>query len=238
MDPVMVLIHSPLVGPLTWSLVAGELRRRGVSVVVPALVDTEEGGTPFWEQHVAAVVRDIVNVLAGSPLVLIGHSGAGPLLPAIRQQVVHPVAAYIFVDAGIPAAGESRLGLMTNEDPTFARELLTLLNCGRQFPTWREEDLRSAVLDASLRRQLVDEVQPRSLAFFAEAIPVFSGWPDAPCGYLQFSAAYDVPARQARRAGWPFRDIAGGHFQMLDDPTSVTSALLNLVEQLTGSPGA
>ncbi len=32
MDDYFVLIHSPLVGPLTWSLVAEDLRRRGIGV--------------------------------------------------------------------------------------------------------------------------------------------------------------------------------------------------------------
>ncbi len=34
---VFVLLHSPLVGPLTWGPVADELRRRGIEAIVPAL---------------------------------------------------------------------------------------------------------------------------------------------------------------------------------------------------------
>jgi hypothetical protein len=33
--------------------------------------------------------------------------------------------------------------------------------------------------------------------------PVPEDWPEAPCGYLRLSAAYDQEARQARSRGWP-----------------------------------
>jgi hypothetical protein len=236
MDAGIVLMHSPLVGPLTWSLVADELRRRSVAMAVPRLVDAGEGRPPFWKRHAAAVARDVGAIPAGAPVVLVGHSGAGPLLPAVGQRVGHPVAAYIFVDAGIPVDGMSRLELMADEDPAFAAHLRELLSGGGQFPSWREEDLRAAIPDARLRHRMVAELQPRPLAFFTEPIPVFSGWPDAPCGYVQFSAAYDAPARHARQAGWSYRAVNGGHFQMLVDPSAVTDALLDLVEHLIGDP--
>ncbi|MDP9364267.1 MAG: alpha/beta hydrolase [Chloroflexota bacterium] len=236
MDAVIVLIHSPLVGPLTWSLVADELRRRGVGVAVPTLVDAGDGGPPFWEQHAAAVARGVGAVPAEASLVLVGHSGAGPLLPTVGQRVGHPVAAYVFVDAGIPADGESRLDVMATEDPAFAAELRRHLEAGGCFPEWREEDLRAAIPDPPLRRRTAEELQPRPLAFFGEPIPVPAGWPDAPCGYLKFSAAYDQPAERARREGWAYREVDGGHFHLLVDPPAVTEALLDLVEHLVGPP--
>jgi hypothetical protein len=236
MDTVMVLIHSPLVGPLTWSPVAGELRRRGVPVVVPTLRAPDRDLPPFWERHVEDVVRDVADVPAGTPLVLVGHSGAGLLLPAVRQRVGHPVAAYIFVDASIPADGKNVLDLIAAEDSVLAGQLRELLSSGGTFPSWREEDLRTIVPDPGLRRQLIDELQPRPLAFFAEPIRVFAGWPDAPCGYLKFSGAYDAPAARARRENWVYREIAGEHFHMLVDAPAVTDTLLELVTKLLGHP--
>jgi hypothetical protein len=216
--------------------VADELRRQGVGVAVPTLVDGEEAAPPFWERHAAALVRDVEALPVGTPVVLVRHSGAGPLLPAVRQRIGYPVAAYIFVDASIPVDATSRLELMATEDPAFATRLRQLLRGGGQFPSWREEDLRAAIPDARLRRRLVAELQPRPLAFFTESIPVFTGWPDAPCGYVHFSAAYDAPAMHARQAGWSYRAVDGDHFHMLLDPSVVTDALLDLVERLMGHP--
>ena len=73
-------------------------------------------------------------------------------------------------------------------------------------------------------------------AFFAEPIPLFGGWPDAPRAYLKRSAAYDRPAASARREGGAYREFAGGRFHTLADPLAVTDALLDRVEHLLGHP--
>ena len=44
-DTVYTLIHSPLVGGLTWTLVAQELSARGYPVAVPHLAD--QATSPF-----------------------------------------------------------------------------------------------------------------------------------------------------------------------------------------------
>ena len=87
-----------------------------------------------------------------------------------------------------------------------------------------------------VRRRLLAELRPRPLAFFTEPIPaVFAGWPDAPCAFLQYSSAYDVPARRAKEAGWRYREIAAGHFHMLVDPAPVANTLLDLIARPIGA---
>ena len=71
-----VLVHSPLVGPSTWRWVAQELNTAGhrASVrAVPAAV-AEQG----WSAFADSMARQA----AGGEM-LVGHSGAGPLLPQI-----------------------------------------------------------------------------------------------------------------------------------------------------------
>src|SRR5215207_1088788 len=121
-NDVYVLIHSPLVGPLTWSLVADEMEQRGINVVVPILVDSPDSPEPFWKQNAESVSRALAQIPKNSPVTLVAHSGAGPLLPAIRQILPSPVKAYLFVDAGIPRNGASRLDLMKSEDPEWATQ--------------------------------------------------------------------------------------------------------------------
>ena len=231
MDALVVLVHSPLVGPITWMPVAEELSQLGVEVLVPSLTDHGGDEQPFWRQHAEAVVRPLTSVPDSRPLILVGHSGAGPLLPAIAHAAGHPVAAYLFVDAGLPEDGQSRLDLMEKEDPGFASQLHAHLTAGGRFPTWSEDDLRAEIPDAGLRRGVVAEVRPRGHAFFTEPIPVFTDWPDAPRGYLRLSPAYVVPARRAAAAGWAYREIAAGHFHLVVDPSSVTRMLLDLMKE-------
>ncbi len=223
-----VLIHSPLVGPLTWALVAEELRQRGREVIVPHLADSPEAHASYWQQHAELVARAVAGVPKEQPLTLVAHSGAGPLLPAIRQALSQSVAAYVFVDAGVPAASVSRLDAMAAESPERAEQMRELLARGGRFPNWHEEDLREIVPDTQLRQQLMAELNSRGLDFFEEPIPVFDGFPDATCAYLQFSPPYDQAAAYARVRGWPCYKLEAGHFHMLVDPGVVADTMLDL----------
>lgn len=160
---------------------------------------------------------------------LIGHSGAGPLLPAIRQQAGRPVAAYLFVDAGIPEDGKSRLDLLRVELPEMAGELEEHLEAGGRFPEWSEDDLATVLPEAAMRRAVLDEMHPRPLAFWTEPLSVFAGWPDAPCAYLRLSEGYAVPAGRARSLGWAYHTMDAGHFHPVVDPAAVVEAMLDLL---------
>ena len=229
---VYVLIHSPLVGGLTWRLVADQMRQSGLNVVVPTLVDLPDSEEPFWKQHAESVSQALAYIPKDDAFTLVAHSGTGPLLPAIRQYLPNPVNAYVFVDAGIPRDGSTRLDLMKSEDPEWAAQFQAELERGERFPNWTLEDLRDVIPDESLRKQMVAEIRPRRLSFFMEPIPVFSGWPDAPCVYIRFSAPYEKPAAQARQAGWPTYELEAGHFHMLVDPATVTGMILKAVNKL------
>src|SRR5262245_8795614 len=115
---MFVLVHSPLVGPLTWSRVAEELRGLGEGVVVPVLPEALEA--PAWQAAAGAVAEAAPD----APLVLVAHSGAGPLLPAVRMALGRRVpAAYIFVDAGIPRPETTRLEMLRAEAPESGEAL-------------------------------------------------------------------------------------------------------------------
>jgi hypothetical protein len=232
MNDIFVLIHSPLVGPFTWGLVAGELRQDGVDVVLPSLTDDEHSRAPFWQQHAASVARALTHIPVNRALILVGHSGAGPILPAIRSMIARPVAGYLFVDAGIPIDGASHLDLRALESPEMAQQFRQALAAGERFPTWNEQDLSGIIPDPERRRSLLAELHPRALAFFEEPIPVFDGWPDVPCGYLLFTPTYDVFAERARREGWAYRQMDAGHFHMLVDSKAVADAIMNLVARM------
>lgn len=232
MNFTIALIHSPLVGPFTWQLVRDELAKRHFDVIVPALFDQPDAaaqGTavPYWQQHARSVAEGLAQVPHNRRIVLVAHSGAGPLLPVIRQSLPHSVRAYVFVDAGLPRDRLSRLDLMKLQDQAWADEFHQSLLQGGRFPDWTADDLRDTIPDETVRRQLVADLRPRSLPFFTEPIPAFDGWPDAPCVYLKFSAPYTWDAEQARQSGWAVRAITAGHFHMLVDPAAVADWIVD-----------
>lgn len=230
---VYVLIHSPLVGGLTWTLVADQMRQQELDVVIPLLLDSPDSTEPFWKQHAESVSRALAHIPKSTSITLVAHSGAGPLLPAIQQYLPNPVNAYVFVDAGIPRDGSTRLDLMKWEDSEWAEQFQEELQRGERFPNWDMEDLRDVIPDEPLREQMVAEIRPRGYSFFTEPIQVFSGWPDAPCIYIRFSAPYETPAAQARQAGWRTYELEAGHFHMLVDPVNVMEMIVRAVNKLT-----
>jgi pimeloyl-ACP methyl ester carboxylesterase len=227
MSPTLVLIHSPLVGTFTWSALALELRARGFEVIVPALTDDETGDTPYWKQHVESVVRALESI--DQPIILIAHSGAGMLLPTIRQALRQPVASYVYMDAGIPLDGLSRIDLLERELPQVGVQVRQALEQGARVPNWTYESLQATLPDAEMRRQMLAELHSRDKRFYSEPIPVFAGFPDAPASYLQLSAAYDYSAHDAAQRGWKIHKIDAGHFHMLVDAPAVADALLHLL---------
>lgn len=228
-QPIFVLIHSPLVGPMTWQLVADEIRRRGLVVVVPTLQTDQESRVPFWKQHAESVRHALKNIPTNRAIILVAHSGAGMLLPAIRQVTGRRVAAYLFVDAMIPENMKSRLDLFGS--PDAAMRFRENAKNGR-LPPWSDDELREEIPDNTIRRHFVNELRPLPLAVYEEPIPVFLGWPDAPCAYLQFTPTYDFARKKAEAAGWIYTRMIGGHFHMLVEPRAVTNELIKMAEHM------
>jgi hypothetical protein len=240
MEPgTVVLLHSPLVGVESWGAVPAALRRGGV-VVLAAPVDGDDR-PPYAGRYVeqaAALVLAAAPEPAG-PLVLAGHSGAGPLLPAVGAALRaggRPAGGYLFCDAGLPvdrAPGVTRLDLLAREDPAMAAEFRAELEAGGRFPGWSDRDLAPHVPDPAARAALLACLRPRGLDFFSEPLPGEPpGWPDAPCGYLHLSAAYDHWLERARALGWPTASLRAGHFHALVDPEGLAAAMLALLTRM------
>ncbi len=78
---VLTLVHSPLVGPATWDVLAAALSDRGREAWIPDLTRSVSDGPPYLPGQ----VESIVEVVDGRPTILVGHSGAGPLLAPSKR---------------------------------------------------------------------------------------------------------------------------------------------------------
>jgi hypothetical protein len=226
-----VLVHSPLTGPAAWGRLAELLRGEQVDVGVVDVQDDDEA--PFADRYVARAIGQIVDGAPAGPAVLVAHSGAGALLPPIASAlhgIGQPVGGYVFLDAVLPLPGQpSRLDLLREEGGGFAAAFADSLRAGARFPTWTADDLADIVPKEQDRVALVRSLRPRGHDFFTEPLPDTVGWPDAPCGYLRTSAAYDHWVTVAEQRDWPIvrRDL--GHFPALAD----AEATLQAVQELT-----
>lgn len=226
-ETTFVLIHSPLVGPRTWELVAHELRRQGRETAVPSLLGVADAPVPQWRHCVAAVRAATEDI--GGPVVLVGHSGAGPLMPAITDAIHGNVAALIFVDAMLPpASGHAQLA------PSESLPQLRALASDGLLPPWSawlsESAMRELVPDDGLRATLEREMPRLPLSYFEAPVPVSAGWRERGCAYLLLSHdQYGQPAAEARSYGWPVAELPGAdHLTLVTDPRGVVGQLLKL----------
>jgi len=232
--PAIVLVHSPLVGALTWQPAADALRARGWRVVVPRLDNDAEAGGSLHRHHAERVRRSVAAEVGTAPVVLVGHSGAGPILPLVATTLVNRVAGYVFVDSDLPRDRASRLDAAP---PDFAARIDALSVDGFIPPwtNWWSDDVLGALLpDEDTRERFRSELVPLPRRLFDEPIPVPPEWPDAPCAYLRLSGAYDDAAGLAHREGWEITAVEAGHLHMLVDPAGVATVLEEVVAGFTG----
>jgi hypothetical protein len=227
----LMLVHSPLVGPATWDAVAGPVQQRGYEVLIPDLTGTVADGPPYWSRQVAA----ITGSAAGQHVILVGHSGAGPLLAAAGK-ALDQTEGYVFVDAGLPSPGQSWL---QTAPPELAEQVRAMAQ-GGWLPPWSQwwgaGAMAELLPDPRVREHFAAGCPRLPLAMFEEIHPLAPGWPDAPCGYLRLSEAYQEPAERAKALGWPVTELLTHHLAMVTDPELVIGPLLDLVRQLKREP--
>jgi len=222
----LVLVHSPLVGPATWDLVAPLLAKQGYEVRVPDLTGALAAGEPYCSRQ-AGLVAGSAMTGSATPAVLIGHSGAGALLaPAARR--VRQLAGYVFVDAGLPIPGHTPMSTMP---PDLADQLKQLADRDGWLPPWPQwwgaDGLAELITDAEVRREFEAGCPRLPLAMFDEVQP--EGEVEAPAAYLRLSEAYDGPAARARELLWPLTELDSHHLAPLTEPDLVADALLDLL---------
>jgi hypothetical protein len=229
MAELFVLVHAPVLGPASWSPVAGELARRDHRVCVPSLTGFSTDGPPYTARLLRQVQAQIRQALRPAErLVLVVHSGAGVFAPYLAAGLGGAGVTVIFADAGLPP--EDGQGRVIDEAfLPFVRDLAD----GGLVPPWPQwwpaAELAPLFPDLATRARVSREAVPLPLAFFEEMLPPLpEDWRSCRCAFLRFSEGYQEPARQAAARGWPVRELPGEHLHMLVAPAAVAEAITSL----------
>lgn len=193
--PLLILVHSPLVGPSTWRPVAEALNAGGYEARTPSLLGLSGGPGPYAARFGEAVVAKVAAAVAAGAgadpglgfgfgfgswsesepgagsgpeqeqIIVVGHSGAGAYLPAIAEAVAASGAGHV---AGL-AFVDARLPHPGRSDfdtsPPEFADALTAMARDGRVPPWNEW-----FPPETLASLIPDEAQRES--FLAELHPV------------------------------------------------------------------
>jgi hypothetical protein len=218
-----LLVHSPVVGPSTWRWVADALKEAGHEAIVPNLVAAAETGDPARFVEAAAGAKEF-----DEPVVLVGHSGAGAVLPSIAEGLASWPHSIVFVDAGVPpcegvftAGGEflaTLQGLATNGIlPKWSR-------------WWDDGVLEAIIHDEHRRRDIAVELPEVPLRLFETPINAPFGWCAHLAAYVLLSEGYQSDADRASLLGWPVRERPGEHLDIVNEGPAIAHMLIDLAE--------
>jgi hypothetical protein len=187
-------------------------------VEVPSLVSAATSGS--WRACVDAAVRGAAK---GDDPVLVGHSGAGPLLPAIADRMVPPPERLVFVDAIVPPEEGER-----SVSAALLQHLRTIETEGC-LPPWSvwfgPEMMEELIPDDYLRSAVVAEMPKLPLSYFEDVVSVPSGWARASCRYVLLSEAYREEAAEATSRGWQVCEQLGSHLDILTRSVEIADLL-------------
>jgi pimeloyl-ACP methyl ester carboxylesterase len=226
--PAVVLVHSPYLGPASLRPLADALAADGIESCLVDLRVTVSAA-PVHQRLIGAFADAMDDVELAEPAVLVGHSGAGPLLPAFAAELDELVAGLVYVDAELPTPGRSFREL----HPGRFAELRASAREG-QLPRWSDwftpNPLAQLVSDEAMRAEMLDEEPEVAVEFLKEQRPS-AQW-DGPSGYLLLTEVYAEHAAAARELGWPVRELASNHLAPATDPVPVAAALTSLLGDL------
>lgn len=228
MTPRIVLLHSPLLGPAVWRAVSAELARHGLSAEAPAWPRLSSVGANYYAVLTGSLAATL-DASAG-PAILVAHSGAGALIPALAARMAAPVVGVIFADAILPHPARSWF----DTAPEALRQQLRAGATEGRLPAWNDwwppGALARLVPDAARLAAIVAELEPLPVAYFEEIAPRVGL--AAAAAYLQLSGAYEDESRIADGYGWPVARLPLHHLAMLTDPQAVAGAIGSLADKL------
>jgi hypothetical protein len=223
-ERVMLLVHSPVLAPVTWHELRPHLEAAGWRVAVPDLRPLADASPMYPALCNAAAAAVPLNAAA---VVVVGHSRAGPLLPGVAAAVGPAVSHVVFVDARLPHAGRSW------QDTLSADRLAALENAASsgRLPTWDRwfppEALAELLPDRQQRSRLVGDLPQLPWGLVTEAAPHAEGaWDSARHVYVQLSEAYEAVAAQADADGYQVLRARADHLAMMTRPSLVADLLL------------
>ena len=234
--PTIVLVHGAWADSSSWDGVVSRLQHAGYTVDVPP-------NPLLGLTYDAAAIRDYLDTVKG-PVVLVGHSYGGAVITNAASGD-HQVKALVYVDAFIPARGQTVGQLVTAAPGTCtvpanlnlvpypgapAGAALAYIKPG-VFPSCMANGL-----PADEARQLAATQRPLTTLALGQPSGV-PAWQTIPAWAVVGTADHAIPPAEqlamAKAAHAHVTEVDSGHLSMIADPGLVTNVILKAVHAAT-----
>lgn len=224
----LALLPSPLLGRSVWRPVADALATVGWTTTWCSAPTNPQTGRGVLDSFLGQLPTD-------QDLILVAHSNAGAYIPALSTQ--RSVVGAVFVDALLPPPR----GDLPLAPPAFLDFLRQKADADGVLPVWtdwwEEQDVAALFPDNETRHRIEREQTRLPLSYFEDRLVIPDGWDEAlPGAYLAFGDTYSRERDNAQQRNWPVTTLTGEHLHLVNDPTQVAEALIDLLKQIDITP--
>ncbi|MGV3625679.1 MAG: alpha/beta fold hydrolase [Archangium sp.] len=218
-----VLVHGAWHGAWCWDAV---LKKLGTNAVAPTLTGLAERARELKPDiNMSTHVMDVVGACANfDRITLVGHSYGGLVITAAFDSLSEKIERLVYLDAFVPANGQTGFDLMKKE-------------YGQH---WREKSKNGAVPpmlsakamgidDVKLAKTVDAKLTPHPLATFESKVQFDeANWKRTKKTYIRCAryAGFGPTAQRAKTLGFDVHEIDAGHDAMLSAPDALSARLL------------
>jgi pimeloyl-ACP methyl ester carboxylesterase len=216
-----VLVHGAWHGGWCWQRVADRLTAQGHRVFAPTLTGLcERSHLNSPSVDLSTQIDDVVNEIRWKDLenvVLVGHSYGGMVITGVAEQVASKIASIVYLDAFIPADGQSLadLGGKVDAGPFTAPISAARFGVNEADRAWVDS-----------------KMTPQSTACFTEKLKVTGAYQGiARKAYIRaknFPGFATTSEKIRSDPSWKTWVVDCGHDVMIDKPDELTSILVGL----------
>src|SRR4051812_18486154 len=216
-----VLVHGAWHGGWCWQRVIDRLTGLGHRVFAPTLTGVcERSHLNSPSVNLSTHISDVVNEIQWKDLesvVLVGHSYAGMVITGVAEQVASKIASIVYLDAFVPADGQSLgdLGGKVDAGPFTAPIPAAIFSVNEADRAWVDS-----------------KMTPQSTACFTEKLELTGAYQRiARKAYIRAKnfAGFATTLEKIRAdPSWKTWVVDCGHDVMIDKPDELTSILAGL----------
>lgn len=181
----------------------------------------------------SADVADLIEREDLRDVILVGHSAAGAVVPAVAARAAGRIRHLMFLDAHCPLPGERLLDLLPPAVAESRRSAGRAYDGGVSLPSPPPEAL--GVFDPIDAQWLADRLVPHPMRAFDDPLAPDAAVPDGMsvsyvrCTDPLFPTVQLSAERAQAHPDWGYSELVTGHDAMISAPGPLTELLLQLV---------